>query len=121
MSDKKTSWNVLDLFSGAGGMSYGFKAHPCFRVIGAVDKQNGKPSSGEGSLECNSTYARNIGIEPLDADLRELEPEHLAAHLEQTSGSSKVDVLISCAPCTGFSRTIRRNLVEDDVRNSLVV
>ena len=115
------SWNVLDLFSGAGGMSFGFHSHPSFRIIGAVDAQNGKPSSGKGTLECNSTYGANMGITPLHADIGELSEGQLRQYLLQTSGTDQVDVLISCAPCTGFSRTVRKNLVEDDPRNSLVL
>ncbi len=38
----------------------------------------------------------------------------------RSTGSAHIDILISCAPCTGFSRAIRKNLVEDDARNSLV-
>ena len=114
------AWNVVDLFSGAGGMSFGFHSHGAFRVIGAVDKERGKPSSGDGSLECNSTYEANIGLRPMSADVRDLSEGKLREYLQQTSGTDHVDVLISCAPCTGFSRVIRRNLVEDDYRNSLV-
>jgi DNA (cytosine-5)-methyltransferase 1 len=44
----KNPWTVIDLFSGAGGMSFGFHAHPGFRVVGAVDAEVGKPSSGIG-------------------------------------------------------------------------
>jgi hypothetical protein len=51
-------------------MSYGFKAHPCFEVVAAVDAEIGKPSTGRGALDCNATYEANIGIRPLDADLR---------------------------------------------------
>lgn len=113
-------WNVLDMFSGAGGMSCGFYAHPAFRLIGAVDAQHGKPSAGKGTLECNKTYAENLGVEPLAADITSLPEVQLRKYLQETSGTDRVDILISCAPCTGFSRTIRRNLVEDDPRNSLV-
>jgi DNA (cytosine-5)-methyltransferase 1 len=113
-------WNVLDMFSGAGGMSFGFRANPAFKVIGAVDAQNGKPSSGRGTLECNKTYLANIGVEPLEADIGSLTEETLRDYLLHKSGTDVVNVLISCAPCTGFSRTVRRNLVEDDPRNSLV-
>lgn len=120
MTPSEKQWNVLDMFSGAGGMSCGFHAHEVFRLIGAVDAQHGKPSSGKGTLECNKTYAANIGIEPLEADISRLTEAELRKYLIATSGTDKVDVLISCAPCTGFSRTIRRNLVEDDARNSLV-
>lgn len=114
------TWNVLDLFSGAGGMSFGFHSHPAFKVIGAVDLEHGKPSSGERALECNSTYQANIGVTPLAANVRDLTEKELRQYLRTESGTDKVDVLISCAPCTGFSRVIRKNLIEDDYRNSLV-
>ena len=107
---------VLDLFSGCGGMSYGFFANPKFNILGAVDRQSGKPSSGVGTLECNRTYQKNIGITPLEADLSSISPAEVADYI----GSKSIDVLISCAPCTGFSRTIRKNLQVDDPRNSLV-
>lgn len=115
------SWNVLDLFSGAGGMSFGFRAHSAFRIVGAIDAQHGKPSAGRGSLECNKTYAANIGLQPLEADVSAISELELREYLSRASATERVDVLISCAPCTGFSRTIRRNLVENDSRNSLVV
>ena len=38
---------VVDLFSGAGGMSYGFHAHGAFEVIGAADAEIGKPTAGD--------------------------------------------------------------------------
>ena len=74
MSRAAAPWSVVDLFSGAGGMSYGFHAHPRFRVIGAVDAQLGKPSTGRGTLGCNASYAANIGIRPLEADLAVADP-----------------------------------------------
>jgi DNA (cytosine-5)-methyltransferase 1 len=107
---------VVDLFSGAGGASSGFNAHPDFTVIGAADKQLGKPSQNSGT-ECNKTYSKNIGILPLDIDLGFVTPEELGAHLGIQPG--KVDVLISCSPCTGFSRTNSQNHLRDDPRNSL--
>lgn len=110
-------WSVIDLFSGAGGMSFGFHAHKRFQVIAAADAQNGKPSSGKGTLECNATFKANIGIEPLDVDLARIRPKTLFERL----GSHRPDVLIACAPCTGFSRTLSHNHLTDDPRNSLVV
>ncbi len=101
-------------------MSYGFHATEGFQIVGAVDAQRGKPSSGAGTLECNKTYEANIGVKPLEADISSLTPDQIDEYLIRTTGSAKVDVLISCAPCTGFSRTVRKNLVEDDARNSLV-
>jgi DNA (cytosine-5)-methyltransferase 1 len=113
-------WTVLDLFSGGGGMSYGFHAHPNFEIIGAVDAEVGKPSSKRGSLECNSTYELNMGIKPLKFDIGELLPEKLREAVTPSLAGRKLNILISCAPCTGFSRMNSENHTTDDPRNSLV-
>lgn len=98
-------------------MSYGFHAHPSFRVVGAADAQLGKPSSRRGSLGCNATYAMNIGVEPVAVDLSTVNPKRLRAALGVSGG---VDVLSACPPCTGFSRTNSLNHLVDDARNGLV-
>jgi DNA (cytosine-5)-methyltransferase 1 len=116
----KPQLTVVDLFSGAGGMSYGFHAHHAFRVVGAVDLQYGKPSSGEGALDCNLTYKANIGIAPWDRNIGNLEPSELSALIADDVGPDGLTVLAACPPCTGFSRTNPNNHVEDDQRNSLV-
>jgi DNA (cytosine-5)-methyltransferase 1 len=114
-------WTVVDLFSGAGGMSYGFAARPEFRIVGAVDKQQGKPGRGASAgtnVHCNATYAANIGVRPLDADLHTLDPREYRASLGLERG--ELTVLIACAPCTGFSQKNALNHSVDDTRNSLV-
>jgi DNA (cytosine-5)-methyltransferase 1 len=98
-------------------MSSGFSLHPAFRVVGAADAEIGKPSSRPGSLGCNGSYARNIGIDPLKVDLGTIVPEEL---FERLNLESRPNVLIACPPCTGFSRTLARNHLVDDARNSLV-
>ncbi|MDF5730037.1 MAG: DNA cytosine methyltransferase [Rhizonema sp. PD38] len=113
-------WTVIDLFSGVGGMSYGFHAHPNFRILGAVDAQIGKPSSRRGSLQCNIAYQANMGLKPVDVDISTLEPKDLRRILTNTLGTDAPDILISCAPCTGFSRTLPDNHILDDPRNSLI-
>lgn len=113
-------WTVLDLFSGGGGMSYGFHANPNFVIIGAVDAQHGKPSNGKGSLECNKTYEANMGISPIEADLSSIEPTEVYNMVEDRLQNLPLSVLISCAPCTGFSRIRNKNHLVDDPRNSLV-
>ncbi|CDZ35640.1 Cytosine-specific methyltransferase [Neorhizobium galegae bv. officinalis] len=110
--------NVVDLFSGAGGMSYGFKAHGSFKLIGAADAEIGKPTSGNGRLQCNITYRNNIGIEPKKLNLAEVQPSQLRSLLG--IADADVDVLSVCPPCTGFSRTNPQNHLRDDGRNSLV-
>lgn len=112
---------VVDLFSGAGGMSTGFHRHGAFEIVGAVDLEKGKPGNGlsaGSSTLCNPTYFRNIGVEPWNQDLASLDPKVLARRLGLRRGA--LDVLISCAPCTGFSQKNARNHLEDDPRNSLV-
>lgn len=114
------NWSVIDFFSGAGGMSCGFHLHPAFSVIRSVDAQIGKPSSGRGALKCNSTYRLNIGIDPLDLDLANVDPPELRRLTDLPSDFSP-DIFIACPPCTGFSRANPNNHLRDDARNSLVV
>jgi DNA (cytosine-5)-methyltransferase 1 len=118
MSQTGPPWPVVDLFSGAGGMSYGFHAQPDFRLAGAVDAQLGKPSAGRGTLGCNVSYQANMGLTPVEADLASSDPEAVCAALGLAAG--QVTVLAACPPCTGFSRTMARNHLRDDRRNGLV-
>ena len=113
---------VVDLFSGAGGMSAGFHAlRNRFEIVGAVDLEAGKPGRGKSAgttTACNPTYERNIGVRPRKADLSVLSPADYRSELGLERG--QLDVLISCAPCTGFSQKNARNHIEDDPRNQLV-
>lgn len=108
-------FNTIDLFSGAGGMSYGFHAHGSFRLIDAFDAEKGKPSSGMGKLDCNSTYSINMGITPHNIDLGLITVGEFKKIF-----TNQVDVFIACPPCTGFSRANPNNHLHDDPRNSLV-
>jgi DNA (cytosine-5)-methyltransferase 1 len=116
---KVSKFNVIDLFSGAGGMSFGFSKHPSFRIVAAADAELGKPSTGKGKLQCNSTYARNIGIIPSRIDLSGVEPGEMRQVLGLPE-SLNLDVLVTTPPCTGFSRANPQNHLRDDRRNSLV-
>lgn len=122
MTIPKNRWKVVDLFSGCGGMSSGFKSYSdYFEIIGAVDLQKGKPGNGASSGTstcCNPTYERNIGVTPKNADLTKLDPVDYRQELGLHPG--ELDVLISCAPCTGFSQKNATNHVIDDPRNSLI-
>ncbi|MEU2244033.1 DNA cytosine methyltransferase [Streptomyces sp. NPDC018338] len=118
MSARDRRWTVVDLFSGAGGMSWGFHAHPAFRVAAAVDAQRSKPSRS--TLDCNDTYQRNIGIKPLEYDLQEINASDLHKAVRQNGKLRNPTVLLACPPCTGFTRTLPKNHSEDDPRNSLV-
>jgi DNA (cytosine-5)-methyltransferase 1 len=112
-------FTVLDLFSGVGGMSYGFAARPEFQIMGAIDAEQGKPSSQ--SLDCNAVYETNLGLRPDSFDLLTYRPASYRKLLERRYGRRiGVDVLIACAPCTGFSQMIAANAKEDHAKNCLV-
>jgi DNA (cytosine-5)-methyltransferase 1 len=114
-----TEFGVVDLFSGAGGMSYGFHKHPAFRIVAAADAELGKPSAGSGKLQCNSTYYKNIGVRPSQLDLSVIPAGQLRSALGLPE-NQHVTVLSTCPPCTGFSRANPENHLRDDRRNSLV-
>ena len=101
-------------------MSLGFHRHAAFELVAAVDAQIGKPSAGRGRLECNQSYAANIGMEPFERDLRELDGAGLRELVRPRLGVRPVAVLSACAPCTGFSRANPNNHLDDDPRNNLV-
>jgi DNA (cytosine-5)-methyltransferase 1 len=97
--------NVLDLFCGAGGFSYGFDTHKAFQVTCGVDLLIDRVRS----FHLNHPYANAIAT-----DIREYRLEQLA------HDAMNPDVVIGGPPCQGFS-SIRpfRNLTEGDKRNSL--
>lgn len=114
------AYTVIDLFSGGGGMSYGFHSHREFEIVAAYDAQIGKPSSGKGNLQCNQTYDNNIGLQPAEIDLGQIKLSKFKEHVANRLNGRELEVLISCAPCTGFSRAKAHNHIKDDPRNSLV-
>jgi DNA (cytosine-5)-methyltransferase 1 len=113
-------WTVVDLFSGAGGFSTGFRLHPNFEVLAAVDIELGKPSLGPGTLGCNATYHANLGVEPLEIDLGKVSPTALREALEPRLNGHGLDVLIVCPPCTGLTRAVPRNHEIDNPQNALI-
>lgn len=119
-SPKNTTWTVIDLFSGAGGMSRGFHAHSDFELVGAFDGEFGKPSSGKGTLGCNETYRLNMRLIPTAIDLGTVSKTDVPGLTESCLAGRELDVLSACPPCTGFSRANPRNHLDDDHRNDLV-
>ncbi len=113
--------SFVDLFSGAGGMSFGFSAHPAFRQRAAMDGEFGKPSSAPGSLGCNETFRLNLGLAPTPVDLSKMEEADIRTFRTRVLQDQDLDVLSSCPPCTGFSRANPSNHLKDDRRNSLVL
>ncbi|WP_158917699.1 DNA cytosine methyltransferase [Caulobacter sp. S45] len=110
---------VVDLFSCGGGMSAGFSNRSGWRLGGAVDLEVAKPSGkGAGETRCNDIYEANHGLRPISDDLLKLDPNELLGRFGLTRG--KIGCLISCAPCTDFSRANPENHLADRSRNTLV-
>jgi DNA (cytosine-5)-methyltransferase 1 len=120
MTRSSSRRTFIDLFSGAGGMTYGFHSHLSFEVLAAFDGEFGKPSSGGGSLGCNKTFKLNVGLTPTSVDLAAVDEDFIHAVRREALGGADLDVLSACPPCTGFSRANPNNHLEDDARNSLV-
>ena len=107
--------DVVDIFSGCGGMSAGFRALnglvPAFRFAGAVDIDD----------VSNRSYEVNLGITPLNADLSDLVAhDPLPKDAMPRRRSRAPLVLIGCAPCQGFS-SYRNRFGTKDRRNPLFI
>lgn len=103
ISSKRYNKNpaVIDLFSGCGGMSYGF-AQQGFNIIAGIDNWN----------DALVTFTKNhAGSKGIIADLSNFNPEDL------DKISENIDVVIGGPPCQGFSISGKRD--PNDPRNQL--
>jgi len=101
----QVGYKVLDLFSGCGGLSYGFDQEGYEAVLG-ID-------NWDLSLD---TFKRNHpGSNTLVADLSHISPKEV----ESITGlkPEEVDIIVGGPPCQGFSISGKRN--PDDPRNKL--
>ena len=101
--------NLIDLFSGCGGSSLGFK-EAGFKIVAAVDIDH----------SACETYAMNVGVQPIEGDLRNVTGEQLLKRAGLKRG--EVDVVVGCPPCQGFS-SLRRTRKGDspDRRDDLLM
>lgn len=107
--------DVIDMFSGCGGMSAGFRAVngviPTFRIVSAVDIDR----------VANRSYLANIGLAPLLEDVSRLaNSKDSLSRVSESRHRRNPLVLIGCAPCQGFS-SHRNAAGQRDGRNSLFV
>ncbi|EHL7192730.1 DNA cytosine methyltransferase [Staphylococcus pseudintermedius] len=100
----KKTWNTIDLFCGAGGLSQGF-LQAGYNVVLGVDFD-------EPALK---TYAHNIeGAKTLKADL--FDEVNSIKNIEKITNNN-IDIIIAGPPCQGFSLTGSRDI--NDTRNKL--
>lgn len=97
-------WNIIDLFCGAGGLSYGFE-RAGFNVLLGIDND----------AKALETFERNHnGAKSICGDITEITyKDHIAPLLD----GKKIDVIIGGPPCQGFSLSGPRNF--NDPRNKL--
>ncbi len=101
--------SLIDLFCGCGGVSLGFRLAGC-KIVGAVDID---PSACE-------TYERNLGLKPLQGDLRTINGPRILKEFGLKKGD--VDIVVGCPPCQSFSslrRTTKGN--QSDSRDDLIM
>ncbi len=92
---------VLDLFSGCGGMSYGFEMAG-FDIVAGIDDWN----DALATFEKNHSGAKVFNVDLGNPNLQELKKE-----------LGDIDVVVGGPPCQGFSISGHRN--PDDPRNNL--
>lgn len=110
-------FQVIDFFSGAGGMTAGFSAiakivPDSFKLLGGVDINE----------DATESYFKNYGEPGVVQDIRKLsKPEELKALLKQVNYDPKKPlIVVGCTPCQGFTSHRKKNWEERDPRNDLV-
>lgn len=95
-------YNIMDLFSGVGGLSYGFSEIPQFNIIAANEIEK----------DISIAYKLNHpDVEMLNCDINELTEETLNTALE----GQKVDIIVGGPPCQSYSTLGKRKM--DDRAN----
>jgi DNA (cytosine-5)-methyltransferase 1 len=101
----KQMYNIVDLFAGAGGLSYGFLQTGRFIIKAAFEKNH----------NAQKTYQRNHGEHvSMYSDVEDVLSEGIKEKL------GKIDVVIGGPPCQGFSNANRQKNHAISQNNSLV-
>ena len=99
-----SKFNVIDLFCGAGGLSYGFEKAG-FNILLGIDND----AKALETFELNHNGAKSICGDITTITYKD--------HIAPLLGDKKIDVIIGGPPCQGFSLSGPRNF--DDPRNKL--
>lgn len=95
-------YNIIDLFSGVGGLSYGFSNLPQFNILVANEIEK----------DISVAYKLNHpGVEMLNCDINNLTEEIL----EKTLNGRKIDIVVGGPPCQSYSTLGKRQM--DDRAN----
>lgn len=96
--------NVIDLFCGCGGLSYGYQEAGCNVILGIDNNETALKT-----FEKNHPGSKGLKIDLLREDFVD--------EIKKNIGEKQVDIVIGGPPCQGFSLTGSRN--PDDIRNKL--
>lgn len=92
-------YNILDLFAGVGGLSYGFSRLPEFRILAANEIER----------DIAVAYALNYpDVQMINCDIREL----CEQKLRDVLGKNRIDVVLGGPPCQSYSTLGKRRLDE---------
>ena len=103
-SDAESKYSVVDLFAGAGGLSYGFLQTGIFSIKAAFENDH----------NAQKTYKRNHEHTMIYDDVANALGDDVKVKL------GKVDVVIGGPPCQGFSNANRQKNHAISQNNSLV-
>lgn len=104
---KKKQPTLIDLFSGAGGVTQGFK-NLGFNVLAAVESD---------PIAAHSYHVNHPEVRTITDDIRRVDPKKLMKACDLKRG--QLTVLSVCAPCQPFSRQTRMHGLE--TRTKLVL
>lgn len=92
-------YNVIDLFAGVGGLSYGFSEMPEFHILAANEIER----------DIAAAYSLNHpGVTMLNCDICALTESALLA----ATGRQQIDIVIGGPPCQSYSTLGKRRLDE---------
>ena len=103
VATRRKLFTVIDLFSGCGGLSYGFEKTGEFEILAGID-------NWQDALVTFSNNHKSAAV--INLDLNNFEP----AAIEKITGGA-IDVVVGGPPCQGFSISGKRN--PNDPRNKL--
>lgn len=98
------TYNVVDLFAGAGGLSLGFLQTGRVQIVAAA----------ENNPNARKTYKRNHKVARLYSDVRTID------YGELLESVGPVDLVIGGPPCQGFSNANRQHTTIISMNNRLV-